>query len=273
MKAIISTTYDDLYLFFLPLTVWAWGKLGVETICFMPFENTNDDVPTKIKQHKLSLIDKTISEFGGKCQIPMFYMPENKQATAAQISRLFASNLQGIKGGNILITGDIDMLVFNIDFIKFNEFGKLSILGVDLVPHGQMPMCYAFGMANDWDSLFNKGRSYQKCLDDELGNEECENMKGNFWSRDQELLARYIGNDYLGHQRSNGQNQFAKNRIDRTDLHWRERLTHDVIDAHLWRPGYTDDNFSKILELLTYFYPQDNFEWLQTYRSEYLKLL
>lgn len=35
MKAIISTTYSDQYLWYLPLTVWAWNKLGVDVVCFI----------------------------------------------------------------------------------------------------------------------------------------------------------------------------------------------------------------------------------------------
>ena len=63
------------------------------------------------------------------------------------------------------------------------------------------------------------------------------------------------------------------NRVDRTDLHYKDRLNHDVIDAHLWRDGYTDENHAKIMELLQFMYPEDDFTWLDIYRNEYLKLL
>ena len=43
MKTIISTTYNDNYLFFLPITTWSWNKLGVDVICFMPKEMTQND--------------------------------------------------------------------------------------------------------------------------------------------------------------------------------------------------------------------------------------
>ena len=43
MKTIISTTYNDNYLFFLPITIWSWNKLGVDVICFMPKEMTQSD--------------------------------------------------------------------------------------------------------------------------------------------------------------------------------------------------------------------------------------
>jgi hypothetical protein len=111
-------------------------------------------------------------------------------------------------------------------------------------------------------------------LDYYLGSIECEGMRGNYWSFEQELIFNTLGNANCKLiPRSNGQNQFALNRVDRTDLHYKDRLTHDIIDAHLWRPGYSEENFPKILELMQFMYPNEDFKWLIDYTNEYKKLL
>lgn len=67
--------------------------------------------------------------------------------------------------------------------------------------------------------------------------------------------------------------QFAANRVDRDDINWRAYVNDDLVDAHLWRPGYTDENFANIMELLTMKYPNEDFTWLRTYNEQYKNLL
>jgi hypothetical protein len=116
---------------------------------------------------------------------------------------------------------------------------------------------------------------YQQCLDELLGDIECENMRGNYWSKDQQELADKLlkSKEYILTPRSNGQNQFAQNRVDRDDTNWRSYVNDDLIDAHLWRDGYTDQNHSNIMELMRMKFPNEDFTWFENYRTEYLKLL
>ncbi len=80
MKAIISTTYDDLYLFYLPITTWAWNKLGVDVICFMP------DNPGNLKTaHKLMRALDMLPDFGNNEWHHGFKSPTNKEATYAHV--------------------------------------------------------------------------------------------------------------------------------------------------------------------------------------------
>ena len=41
MRAVISTTHDPKYSFFLPIVSYCWHKLGVKVICFTP-ETSNE---------------------------------------------------------------------------------------------------------------------------------------------------------------------------------------------------------------------------------------
>ena len=134
-------------------------------------------------------------------------------------------------------------------------------------------MCYVSAYKSDWEFYFSKGKTLQECLDDELAHEEMENMRGNLWARDQELLKKYVGLNYISHKRARPGTQFADNRVDRDDANWRSYLNDNLIDAHLWRPGYTDENFANIMELMTTMYPNDDFSWLVEYNEKYKQLL
>jgi len=192
MKAIISTTYDSKYLYFLPITTWLWSKLGVETICFMPYLNTSDE------NKRIDLINDTFRGLGIKPQYAGFASPKHKEATYAQCSRLYGACLD-LPEDEFLITGDVDMGMFKIPPIKEGGF---SIVGADLVPNGQVPICYISATVKEWRKVFNlqygalsmkdgaiatvETKTYQQCLDALLGDIECESFRGNYWGKDQE---------------------------------------------------------------------------------------
>ena len=167
------------------------------------------------------------------------------------------------------------MAVFKNIFTPNVHGNYLTVIGNDLVPVGQYPICYCYGTVKAWRECMDvSGKSYQQCLDDLLGDIECESFRGNYWGKDQETLFNELQNDpkWLA-TRSNGQNQFAQNRYDRDDQFILDRLSPDTIDFHMNRPGYEEKNFEIILTILKYHYPQDDFEWLKKYTEEYNKLL
>lgn len=267
MKAVVSTTYDSKYLFFLPIITWCWNKLGVDVICFSPELRV-------MEMAKLELINQTMQAMN--CSVHYFKSHEHKEATYAQCSRLYAAALD-LPPHEVLITSDIDMAIFRI---PENMGGFMSIFGHDLVPPKQVPICYISGAVDEWRTRFKiMGRTYQECLDDLLSGIEAEHFRGNFWSKDQEeAYNRIIGDPWpSGHAhllpRARPGTQFAMNRVDRDDINWRSYTGPELIDAHLWRPGYEENNFKNIFELLQSQYPNDNFDWLKQYREQYIKLL
>lgn len=272
MKAIISTTFDDKYLWFLPIVTFCWNRLGVDVICFMPLRS----LPFN-NGEKLNLIQTTLDIIDAKCEFKVFDCPEHKEATYAQCSRLYGACLD-LPEDELLIVSDCDMVVFN----KFWEDGistgrDISILGSDLVPDGQVPMCYIYGDVKAWrNTIQHNDRTYQQCLYDLLGNIEAEHYRGNFWSKDQEEAERLISmtyeNVYYFHRAREG-TQFADKRYDRDDSFILDRLSPDTIDFHMNRPGYEDKNFEIILTILKYHYPDDNFDWLISYTNAYKQLL
>lgn len=263
MKAIISTTYDDKYLYFLPIVTWLWNRLGVDVICFMPENRFND---------KFKLVNETMIK---NCEsfnnaIAYFRAPKHKEATYAQCSRLYGACLD-LPEDEVLVIGDVDMALFSLP-VYIDYF---TIFGYDLVPENQYPMCYISATVNQWRRAIDYKKTYQENLDALLGGIEAEHFRGNYWGKDQETAFQILqdsGTKVLLDRAREG-TQFASKRIDRDDSYWVDRLTPDIIDAHLWRPGYTDENFPKILHLLKYFYPQDDFTWLVNYTEQYKSLL
>lgn len=282
MKAVISSTYDDQYLFFFPIVTWCWNKLGVDVMCFLP-----QYLNPKLSVDKYDLISRTLWDMKGA--LYFFNCPEDKEATYSQCSRLYAAAFN-LPEDEMLITSDVDMAVFTL---PPSAPHKMTVWGSDLTPESQFPMCYISGPVRLWRETFGIGERYtglktngnkwpklkksQERLDELLGSIECDNMRGNYWGKDQEEAFNRI-NEIKNKQqvvtvnRARPGTQFASHRVDRDDINWRSYCGPDLVDAHLWRPGYTDTAFANILELLSTQYPNDDFQWLITYRNEYIRI-
>jgi hypothetical protein len=269
MKAIVSTNYDPKYIFFMPIVAWTWQKIDVEVRFMMPFYDIHDKV--------VRLVMDTLRTNKSSCSVHCFRPPtENHEVTYTQVSRLFAAADTLIPDDEILITSDIDMAVFKIP--PYNRSGNyFDIFGSDLVPPKQTPMCYVSATAGLWRKTFVKGRTLQECLDDELAEENCENMRGNLWCRDQELMHKgLMASSTVTHGRAKFPTQFASNRVDRDNSYWLEDLMankENIVDAHLWRPGYTEENVQKIVALLHIIYPNEAFDWLWEYAAKFRSIL
>ena len=262
-------------MYFIPICVWAWNKLGVDVICFMPNlprYKASDDSLFAVTNKKFALVCNTIFENGNPNNtIAHFNSPEHKKATYAQCSRLYGACLD-LPEDEVLCIGDVDMANFKMPQYE----GGFTITGYDLVPEGQYPACYVSAKVKDWRNAFNlNGITYQQALDRLLGEDECQDYRACRWSVDQEQLYKNISptQEINLIKRTNGETPFAQNRVDRTDLHYMDRLDLNIFDAHLWREGYKEDNFEKILKLLQFMYPKENFNWLVEYQNSYVSLL
>jgi len=219
------------------------------------------------------LIRDTIQKNNLRCELHYFNAPENKKATYSQCSRLYAACLD-LSEDEYLISSDVDMCLFKLP-ISDIIWDKFQILGSDLVPKGQYPVCYCGATVKLWRDTFNlNGKTYQQCLDNLLAGDNCEDYRANRWSVDQEQLYLNVSKtDRFELPRSNGQNQFATKRYDRDDAYLLERLSPDTIDIHMTRPGYEENNFDVIMQVLKYHYPNDDLQWMVDYCEQYKKLL
>lgn len=266
--AIVSTTFDDKYLWNLPLVTWCWNKIGVKVVCFMPENRSQKDLD------KLILIDKTHNIIDAKFQDYRFDAPKHKEATYAQVARLYAGCLDLPLTDDAIITTDIDLLPFG-EYLKFYA-GDICLFGGDLLAGEKMyPMCYCSMTYKTWQQVMEVGnKAFQECLDEKLGHIEAEHFRGNYWCFDQELLYNQAQKSFRPihiYNRAKLPERFATRRLDRDDAYLMERDVTDVIDFHLPRPGY--EHFEKIITILEKIYPNDGFDWLRDYNEAYKKLL
>lgn len=270
MKAILASTYDDTYLFYLPIVTWSWNKIGIEVLCITtPWSTVQEE-------NRAKLIVETSDKNSIIFRHSGIDAPDHKKATYIQCSRLYVSALTDLKEDDILITSDVDMAVFNKEYFNQANNGQINVFGADLVPPNQYPICYISMPVKTWRHVMwiTPGITVQKYLDELLGHLECDHFKGNYWAKDQETIFNYLEGQawpVVKHKRANYPHQFATRRADRDG--WPDAPPPDIIDAHLPRPGYTDENFAKILKLFQDVYPDEDFTWMVEYRNEYLKLL
>lgn len=265
--AVISTTYDPKYLWYLPVVTWVWNKMGYNVICFMP---RNENISSL-----LYLVNSVQVEVGLKQKHIFFNAPENKQPTYAQCSRLYAAALD-LPEDDVLVVSDADMFVFNPSYFHEPVKGLIDVYGADLVPPKQYPMCYLVGQVGTWRTLIGEGTP-QEHLDRELGHINSASMRSDYWSRDQELAFNKLNDDdvidYRLFNRARPGTQFASNRLDRDDAYILERLSPDIVDYHANRPGYEPHNFQTIMAILNYFFPHEDLSWIYEYDEKFKQLL
>lgn len=269
MKAVFSTTPDDQYLFFVPIAAWSWWMTGVKSIVF----TAEDPCYDPIYEQKFELIKNNTPK--GTSFHPIWQTPD-RLATYAQCSRLYAGALPGLDDDEVLVTTDVDMAIFGRPFESFKD-GGIHILGHDLVPARQFPMCYVAMPVHAWKKVMQIGdKTYQDCLYDLLWPIQCDHMRGNYWGKDQGTVEEAIVASHIPYTtwpRAKWGTQFAENRLDRDGWDVANVDFKTLIDAHLPRPGYTEENFAKILQLFETMYPDQSFGWLIDYRNEYIKLI
>lgn len=261
MYSILSATEHDYYAFPLPFTVWSWNKIGIPCIIFVP---ANAAPKLQIAKDFISTQNKFIE----------FSAPEHKIPTYSQTSRLFGA-CEDLPEDEVLITGDADLCVFG-DYLLQANLDVIQIFGADLVPENQFPMCFISMPVKYWRQVMGiNPRIPPQCyLDSLLGPMESVHFRSDLWALDQDTAYRKITASNLPiikHNRASYPHKFATRRNDRDG--WQSCLPENLIDAHLPRVGYAEENFNKIITLLKQVYPDENFNWMIKYHREYVKLL
>jgi len=254
-KAIISTTTDDNYLFNLPFAVFSWNKIGYNVKCMCA---SDDYISPKFK---------LVREFCANMDVEFvtYECAEHLKPTYSQVSRLFGAIGENID--TVLITADVDMCVF--DSKLFNQ--SPIIIGYDLAD-GQIPMCYTQMSAYKWKRIMNitDKDSVQSSLSF-INDLPSNNVRGDYWSLDQELLTEAINSSGIYFNKVSRRNEggTATNRADRDG--WPRRFD-NIIDAHLPRPLTAAINFEKVVDLFSAKYPDNEILWMHDYRNKYLAL-
>lgn len=258
MIAILSATEHDYYAMPLPFVTFSWLKLGVYSLVFIP-KGDNPKLKLAIKYSK------------GLSFVQEFECEEKRIPTYSQVIRNFGAAIAWANDDQILITGDSDMAVFSDYFSQFND-GHIHIVGADLTPTDQYPMCFAAMSVTQWREVMGIHTGYQNHVAELIDPIEGCNIRGEQWSYDQWHLKKKL-DEYGGkiriHPRAKSGTQFASKRADRDGWHFDPS---DLIDAHLPRPLTDRSNFDKVYDLFKLKYPEDDLRWMIDYYNEYILL-
>lgn len=264
MIAILSATEHDYYAMPLPFAVYSWAMIGVHCIVFVPKGN----YPKLEVAKKYCNAGAIFYEFEAE---------EKRIPTYSQVSRLFGAAIPNLQDDEVLITGDSDMAVFTDYFQNSCENGVITIIGSDLTPQDQYPMCYISMSAEKWRKVFGITKTAQEHIAELIDPIEGQNIRGEQWSYDQWYAKKKL-NEYLQgpelrlivfRPRAKPGTQFASRRADRDGWHFDP---YDIIDAHLPRPLTDEANFEKVIDLFKIKFPNADFAWAYKFREEYMSL-
>lgn len=253
----LSCTDNPLYSFFIPLVTWSWKKIGYDSIVFIPVERSPQ-------------FDTAMRYSPTTTRFVQLKVEPDREVTYFQCVRLYAAALSGLNEDDTIVTSDIDMAVFGNFFDQFTD-GRFHVAGHDIAPPHQYPICYLAGPVKQWREIFHirEKDTPATMLQKLLGQIQCENMRGNYWAKDQETAYNCIVASTIKpvfHERSQPHHPTASNRADRDG--W-EGFKPGMIDAHLPRPGHIGEKYDKIVALLKAAYPHADLSWMNTYFHEY----
>lgn len=254
---VLSVNENPKYLYFLPLTVWAWKQFGWESIIFGCNKGAKN-----LGAWNYAITESDI-EFHWLDQSGEHF-PDFKSETIAQVSRLYGACV----ADGMIMTGDIDMIPLS-DYWKPN-MNKITCYGRDLTDY-HYPICYV-GMKFDlWYEVMDlNSMDYNAHIKRDLRQQE------NIWTLDQDLLTENLlkfGMEHITHidRGTDPRTGYPIGRVDRS--HW--TLNHEVfIDCHLPHDILSNpQSYNKVMELLHKVWPDEDFSWFENYHNEFKKLV
>lgn len=261
-KYIILSVNDNLeYLYYLPLTCWAWRKFGWEVIGFVsePHDKAWELITNTCRNNHITGTMHAVYAIGG-------YQSD----TLAQVSRLYAAC---VKDG-YLMTGDIDMIPLS-DYWKPNE-KEITTWGHDLTNYQHYPICYVGMNSQQWREVMGlRNDDFNTLMKEDLDSmpnaKSTDSVKR--WVVDQDLITQRLNDTQfkkISIERGVYKNGYPIGRVDRSAWH----LNHEVfIDAHLPRSAYKNPiAFKMIIDLLIKIWPNEDFTWFESYTMEFKKL-
>lgn len=252
----LSVNSNPDYLYFTPLTCWAWRKLGWEPIIMA----------------EVGVLSNPYIDLALKKSIRLKKPEGYRSDTITQVSRLYAACVQD----GYIMTGDIDMIPLS-DYWQPTQ-DEITIYGHDLTGYGHYPICYIGMPSTRWVEVMGlTSKDYNSLIKRDL--DALPQAKDpdfyKYWFTDQELITKRINETQFKKnivKRGQYKNGYAVGRVDRGA--W--SLDHDVfIDAHLHHQVHHKGNewkFNQILDLLYKVWPNEDFSWYIDYHHKFKKL-
>lgn len=258
---ILSVNDNPKYLFHVPLTVWAWRKIGWTPAIF--FHGRIGGMLDVVAEY----IDDNIKDWFNWVKVNGY-----QSETITQVSRLYAGCI--VDTHDMIMTGDIDMIPLSDYWHPAPD--KLTVYGRDLTDY-HYPICYIAMDGYKWAEVMNLiNFDYDQHIKRDLDSlpQAKSQDKVKRWVTDQDLITDRINNSKFVPERVDRgmyKNGYPLGRVDRSA--W--TLDHkQFIDAHLPHDILTNEqSFKKALELLHLVWPKEDWKWYINYYKEFKKMM
>jgi hypothetical protein len=267
-KYIVLSVNDNVdYLYFTPLTCWAWRYFGWEPIVFFHGDTS-----------KLKLIDTGTFKNNPLKIYQLSGISDYRSDTITQISRLYgACTINSFQNDAYLMTGDIDMLPLS-DFWKA-DMDKVTVWGHDLTGFTHFPICYIGANYHKWFEFMKiDSTDYNRLIKRDLHTlpqaKDPDFYK--YWFSDQDLITARLKDYGTGKidfiNRGQGSHGYARGRVDRGNGGWVLDQP-ELIDAHLQQQTHhSEEKIQRLMQLLHHVWPAEDWKWFLTYTKEFKKL-
>jgi len=271
-KVVLACDTNIDYFFFLPLISLAWQEL----IGYCPIILIIGSKESWLNEKLNRFVLDESRRFGAEIYF-IDCMEGHRNSTFAQISRLYAS-LLGYSEDTYLLTSDVDLLPLSRRFFNQQDFSKqVHLFYGNVYDKKKFPLGYIGADVSTWKQVMRpvtsdmlKAISWQ--LDNGLG-KGSEHWTA--WNYDEFLFGVRIfewDSKLLRCQIIERQGAPPIDRIDRSNWHFDGHLEGKV-DAHLLRPGYTQENWSRIGNVLRCFLPENWYTWVENYHKKFMEIL
>lgn len=265
---VLSVNDNQDYLYFTPITCWAWRYFGWEPILMFP-HGVNRSNEFKF------VLDSS------RCYRSEFSLLEGYRSdTLTQISRLYgATTIPTSEWADLVMTGDIDMIPLSNYWRP--DVLDVTVYGHDLTGFGHYPICYIAMNAAFWHTVM-KIESEEETIDS-LIKRDLDSLPQakdpdfyKYWFTDQDLITQRL-NEYGKEKitfinRGQGSHGYARGRVDRGSGGWVLNQP-ELIDAHLrQQTHHKQEKVMELYALLRHVWPNENFDWMIEYSTKFREL-
>lgn len=263
-KAIISSDCNMTYCFFAPITSILWNKVaGYGTMVFACGE----------RNKYLDLAMNKAREIGADV-FDIKSIPGYTDQNISQACRLFASCVQ-VPADTYLLTGDIDMWPLSKKYFEQQNTSKeVHLFGSNTSNHTKYPICYIGMLAETWRKIMqlNVNETLEHNIESKLDIYLKKNPSSDDgWYFDEKFFAQML-KQWDGYPNKchmierHWQNGVLQGRIDRSKWIFNNK-TPFLVDSHVLRPGFSDENWPRLLRILNVFLPREDISFITNYKK------
>lgn len=275
-RVLLSCDASPVYAFFLPIVAAAWRALGFQPT-IMLVGDTPDPCRHWVKTPALDLAMREAVRAGADVRFVAArkgFLP----STVAQCVRVTAASIDGLRPDEYVLTGDVDMIPLR-DMTNFLKQGMPDAwmhlyhgYAYEHEPEAHFPLCYMGATVEHWRHFLPV--TLDECLD-ALGARDTWDSETSWkaWNHDEKWASARIAAspDFGGHVQRIRRNPDL-NRVDRA---WWDRspAVELCVDCHALRPGYSDENWGRIREVLGTIFDTNKLDRVSSYRDLFLRYL